>query len=116
MRSTARLAVLCALLCGITAARILCADSAECTGVVADENGEPLAAAKIMLQSSTGLTFRTETDGAGRFILRDIPAGDYNVEARKEGFFVRSEEHTSELQSPDHLVCRLLLEKKKKSI
>src|SRR5947208_9691299 len=28
----------------------------------------------------------------------------------------RSEEHTSELQSPDHLVCRLLLEKKKNSI
>src|SRR5258708_20118149 len=28
----------------------------------------------------------------------------------------RSEEHTSELQSPDHLVCRLLLEKKKKTI
>src|SRR5947208_4070972 len=29
-------------------------------------------------------------------------------------FGTRSEEHTSELQSPDHLVCRLLLEKKKK--
>src|SRR5215216_5986261 len=29
---------------------------------------------------------------------------------------LRSEEHTSELQSPDHLVCRLLLEKKKKTI
>src|SRR6266487_7198888 len=28
----------------------------------------------------------------------------------------RSEEHTSELQSPVHLVCRLLLEKKKKKI
>src|SRR5690348_18106010 len=28
----------------------------------------------------------------------------------------RSEEHTSELQSPVHLVCRLLLEKKKKEI
>src|SRR5258708_24518876 len=28
----------------------------------------------------------------------------------------RSEEHTSELQSPDHLVCRLLLEKKKKTM
>src|SRR5258708_24791411 len=27
----------------------------------------------------------------------------------------RSEEHTSELQSPDHLVCRLLLEKKKRN-
>src|SRR5258708_25736286 len=31
--------------------------------------------------------------------------------ATQSGF--RSEEHTSELQSPDHLVCRLLLEKKK---
>src|SRR5690348_17717941 len=30
------------------------------------------------------------------------------------GFLGRSEEHTSELQSPVHLVCRLLLEKKKK--
>src|SRR5690348_17916466 len=29
---------------------------------------------------------------------------------------VRSEEHTSELQSPVHLVCRLLLEKKNKQI
>src|SRR5215216_1916541 len=31
----------------------------------------------------------------------------------KLAFELRSEEHTSELQSPDHLVCRLLLEKKK---
>src|SRR5258708_26168578 len=30
-----------------------------------------------------------------------------------ENALLRSEEHTSELQSPDHLVCRLLLEKKK---
>src|SRR5258708_8485414 len=30
------------------------------------------------------------------------------------GARTRSEEHTSELQSPDHLVCRLLLEKKKR--
>src|SRR5258708_24121112 len=28
---------------------------------------------------------------------------------------IRSEEHTSELQSPDHLVCRLLLEKKNRA-
>src|SRR5256885_7242781 len=32
----------------------------------------------------------------------------------KSGVKVRSEEHTSELQSPCNLVCRLLLEKKKK--
>src|SRR5258708_17263574 len=31
----------------------------------------------------------------------------------KGNLYDRSEEHTSELQSPDHLVCRLLLEKKK---
>src|SRR5258708_26731631 len=31
------------------------------------------------------------------------------------GGTLRSEEHTSELQSPDHIVCRLLLEKKNKS-
>src|SRR4051794_41397164 len=30
-----------------------------------------------------------------------------------DDFVIRSEEHTSELQSPVHLVCRLLLEKKK---
>src|SRR5258708_11428615 len=30
-------------------------------------------------------------------------------------FYRRSEEHTSELQSPDHLVCRLLLETKKQT-
>src|SRR5436309_15961200 len=31
-------------------------------------------------------------------------------------YFARSEEHTSELQSRENLVCRLLLEKKKKKI
>src|SRR5437870_5903505 len=40
-----------------------------------------------------------------------IPPGDYMM-PRPE----RSEEHTSELQSRGHLVCRLLLEKKKRSI
>src|SRR5690348_17391945 len=35
--------------------------------------------------------------------------------ARSAGKPPRSEEHTSELQSPVHLVCRLLLEKKKKT-
>src|SRR5207244_11956217 len=35
-------------------------------------------------------------------------AVDWRCDRRRRG---RSEEHTSELQSPDHLVCRLLLEK-----
>src|SRR5258708_20532546 len=35
---------------------------------------------------------------------------------RRRPVIHRSEEHTSELQSPDHLVCRLLLEKKKTNL
>src|SRR2546430_12204052 len=38
----------------------------------------------------------------------------YMEECRRKG--VRSEEHTSELQSQSNIVCRLLLEKKKKSV
>src|SRR5258708_7337323 len=37
----------------------------------------------------------------------------HEIDERPEAGQFRSEEHTSELQSPDHLVCRLLLEKKK---
>src|SRR2546426_7188542 len=40
--------------------------------------------------------------------------GSKKHEVHPEG--VRSEEHTSELQSPCNLVCRLLLEKKKRSL
>src|SRR6266487_5536134 len=42
------------------------------------------------------------------------PARDQGALAKWPGRPARSEEHTSELQSPVHLVCRLLLEKKKK--
>src|SRR2546426_9208208 len=46
--------------------------------------------------------------------LPDLKVPDYRVLATDKALFVRSEEHTSELQSPCNLVCRLLLEKKKK--
>src|SRR2546422_5774923 len=59
-----------------------------------------------------GVTIVIHTDG-------DLDSRQYRVpvwafEAGKWGALVRSEEHTSELQSRLHLVCRLLLEKKKK--
>src|SRR5258708_21472992 len=44
--------------------------------------------------------------------LQIVPVEQVRSE-RSAGSPIRSEEHTSELQSPDHLVCRLLLEKKK---
>src|SRR5258708_14947639 len=54
------------------------------------------------------------------FIARkeDVSIHDAAIKAcewMETSSFLRSEEHTSELQSPDHLVCRLLLEKKKHS-
>src|SRR5438552_13249423 len=49
----------------------------------------------------------------GQPLVRPAPPGRrLGAEGVRPG--ARSEEHTSELQSPDHLVCRLLLEKKKK--
>src|SRR5256885_6019618 len=61
------------------------------------------------------------SDGAG--ILIQIPDRFYREEMASHGvklppagpYGVRSEEHTSELQSPCNLVCRLLLGKKKKT-
>src|SRR5258708_29759551 len=44
--------------------------------------------------------------------LASPPASLAGYKASRRAW-ARSEEHTSELQSPDHLVCRLLLEKKK---
>src|SRR5258708_26598891 len=48
---------------------------------------------------------------AGTVAVRAPPIEDVRREVVRHAG--RSEEHTSELQSPDHLVCRLLLEKKK---
>src|SRR5947208_6278682 len=54
--------------------------------------------------------------------VRASQRGDHHPQVRSDSLMralggggprARSEEHTSELQSPDHLVCRLLLEKKK---
>src|SRR5258708_13553305 len=54
-------------------------------------------------------SFRTGTTTCGRRCARRRACS-----SRASCAKTRSEEHTSELQSPDHLVCRLLLEKKKK--
>src|SRR5256885_5955244 len=52
--------------------------------------------------------------GPGRVTLvRYRKLGDSEIEVSEISLGSRSEEHTSELQSPCNLVCRLLLEKKK---
>src|SRR5690625_5676203 len=52
-----------------------------------------------------------EHDGEGTWAY--VPTGEAYIEQGLDG---RSEEHTSELQSRGHLVCRLLLEKKKNQV
>src|SRR4051794_41335036 len=48
-----------------------------------------------------------------RVLLARLPALLHEPREGLQAEGLRSEEHTSELQSPVHLVCRLLLEKKK---
>src|SRR5689334_24536703 len=51
------------------------------------------------------------------FLIQEMVEGlEMILGVREDPQFGRSEEHTSELQSQFHLVCRLLLEKKKKHI
>src|SRR5260370_11751729 len=88
MRWAFLLAAWFAFLCGAMGAAARAADSGDCGGVMGDGNGVGVAAAEITVQSSEGRNFRTETDGAGRFTLRNLAAGEYKIEARKEGFFV----------------------------
>src|SRR2546426_5756978 len=62
-----------------------------------------------LFRSHVGLRERVERDAErGRAGPQQAP--------RRLRRFLRSEEHTSELQSPCNLVCRLLLEKKKRRL
>src|SRR5690606_39452826 len=65
-------------------------------------------------QCATRLTPRESTNGSGR--TRGLSTGELRSSRpcpRSPTCSNRSEEHTSELQSRENLVCRLLLEKKK---
>src|SRR5258708_9951571 len=74
----------------------------------------------ILAQRPSRLTLLAGAVGVGgvslvvlQAVARPDPLGDgLEHHERDASDAHRSEEHTSELQSPDHLVCRLLLEKK----
>src|SRR2546426_6767391 len=78
------------------------------------KNGKEIRAQVVGLicSESDGDRNRTGTDGERQSQrIKSIAENILQVDL----FLDRSEEHTSELQSPCNLVCRLLLEKKKKS-
>src|SRR3712207_9151898 len=60
---------------------------------------------QVAVRRPAGVDLRVEPEGLGQ--VRDLEA------TRDAHVVLRSEEHTSELQSRQYLVCRLLLEKKK---
>src|SRR5207244_5252611 len=90
-----------------------------------------MTAASFVCSFSFNDTPTTETytlslhDALPIYLMREVPRHHRFTPGPREGLLAklgdavdagtgdRSEEHTSELQSPDHLVCRLLLEKKK---
>src|SRR5438876_5366903 len=82
--------------------------------------GAPIAQGKgtIKIASQSPLSGGQAALGEGIKLGAQLAVEKFKGPLEKMGYkveFVRSEEHTSELQSPVHLVCRLLLEKKKKN-
>src|SRR5437762_8210977 len=75
--------------------------SGECEG----EGGQPTAHDQSSRQNENGCGKRSESLYSMRWPVRLASVTSTSPQ--------RSEEHTSELQSPMYLVCRLLLEKKK---
>src|SRR5258708_18767790 len=70
-----------------------------------------------LMAEFAGLAYYSEIPGVIWDIQRvgpstGLPTRTSQGDLLSTAFLSRSEEHTSELQSPDHLVCRLLLEKK----
>src|SRR2546430_3657964 len=99
-------------------------------GFATTRPSESTASRLLPLPKNSRFLLRNRTKGPtileGAFLM-SIPGQDFRQAARWKsvalyvGFalyfvsFFRSEEHTSELQSQSNLVCRLLLEKKKKN-
>src|SRR3712207_7202587 len=75
----------------------------------------PLAEGDLLQPLLRQLLGSLRDDDLVRFAVVQQPCGQVHVVA-EEVVLLRSEEHTSELQSRQYLVCRLLLEKKKKNI
>src|ERR1039457_1232757 len=126
MKRFASVALVCfALSLGWALSSFAQSSSGMVHGSVLDPSGAVIAGAVVTIQNPVSHYTRiTASDSQGKFELDNIPYNNYHLTVAATGFQAgtqdidvrssvpRSEEHTSELQSPCNLVCRLLLEKK----
>src|SRR5438046_10210280 len=96
---------------------------AALTGIVSSEAEGKMEGVVVTARrpgSIVQVSVTTDAEGRYGFPRNRLEPGDYTLSIRAVGYDIdspakaRSEEHTSELQSLTNLVCRLLLEKKKK--
>src|SRR5438034_4481741 len=88
---------------------------AEANAALTAPLGRLLAIAENYPQLKSNENFRALQDQLeGTENRISVARQDYNETVNRYNAYIRSEEHTSELQSHSDLVCRLLLEKKKK--
>jgi hypothetical protein len=106
MQITRLLAAVVVSLCAV-AAETVAANAADCSGAVVDENGVPVPHVQIKLESAGGEAYRAETNGAGRFTLPNILAGEYQVEVRKEGFFLLTGQTVTLRSGPNEVTFTL---------
>src|SRR2546429_1553392 len=90
----------------------------EVSGKVTTPEGHPISGVAVRVRGSAT---STATDAQGSYTISAPGDGvlTFNLigfRGTAQGIAGRSEEHTSELQSRLHLVCRLLLEKKKNAL
>src|SRR5438552_10393964 len=79
---------------------------------VLNEHNQAHDAKNLFMTDGACMTSAACVNPSLTYMALTARACDFAVSELKKNN-LRSEEHTSELQSPDHLVCRLLLEKKK---
>src|SRR5947209_10128065 len=120
IRRCMSLLTLIAMLASVLAVGYAQTATATIVGTVLDPQGAVVSNATVVAKNvDTGIERTTRSTSEGFYRFDNLPPGVYDVSAEAQGFSraeARSEEHTSELQSRQYLVCRLLLEKKKQQL